>query len=241
MEFYAEDLAYVHDSNFNDVAKQAATMIIATLKTNNICNGLVVDLGSGSGIIAKQLIKAGYKALGIEQSKAFIKIAKAKAPSADFLHGSLFKVPIPLCEAVISTGECLNYLFDETNNEQSIMLLFQNIYKSLKPGGIFIFDLLTLSHKPIEYKKIFEEKNWSMFLSVKKNQLNKTLIREITLFRKKGNFYRKSKELHNVILYDKNFILTQLKACGFVVTKFNHYENIKFKAEHLGFICKKMI
>nr|WP_228060591.1 MULTISPECIES: class I SAM-dependent methyltransferase [unclassified Coleofasciculus] len=57
-------------------------------------------------------IKADYQVLGIDISESMIAIARKRVPDAEFKVESLFKVDIPPCKAVISVGECLNYLFD---------------------------------------------------------------------------------------------------------------------------------
>jgi hypothetical protein len=47
--WYQEDLAYLHDVGHRDCALKSAPCIIAILAQNNIRDGLVVDLGCGSG------------------------------------------------------------------------------------------------------------------------------------------------------------------------------------------------
>ncbi len=47
-----------------DFAKTAASGVLGMLRDKGIAAGLVVDLGCGTGIWARELIRAGYSVLG---------------------------------------------------------------------------------------------------------------------------------------------------------------------------------
>ncbi len=81
---YAEDLAYVHDEGFGHVARNAAAELVKQLHAIRIREGLVVDLGCGTGILAEQLAKAGFDVLGFDISEAALKIARQRAPRRHF-------------------------------------------------------------------------------------------------------------------------------------------------------------
>src|SRR5918998_2968379 len=110
-EFYREGLAHIHDVGFGAYALGSAPGILAILDRNRIREGLVVDLGCGSGLWARELTKAGYRVLGIDLSEQMIAIARKRVPEAEFRVGSLFDADIPTCYAVTAVGEVLNYLF----------------------------------------------------------------------------------------------------------------------------------
>src|SRR5918911_4864349 len=140
-EWYKEDLAYIHDVGHSDFALKSAPDILEILSRSKIQEGLVVDLGCGSGLWAQELTKAHYHVLGIDISESMIDIARRRVPDAEFRIGSLFKADIPSCSAVTSLGECLNYLFDPENDRQTLVQLFRRIYGALTPGGVFVFDI----------------------------------------------------------------------------------------------------
>ena len=93
--WYREDLAYIHDVGHADFALRSAPGILEVLQENGIPDGLVVDLGCGSGLWARELLGAGYRVLGIDISESMIEIAREKAPGAEFRVGSLFEADIP--------------------------------------------------------------------------------------------------------------------------------------------------
>ena len=141
IEAYKADLAYIHDVGFGDFAKNSAPGLLRILRRDDIKTGLVVDLGCGSGLWARELSDAGYDVLGVDISPAMIAIARKRVPRGEFETGSLLKVKLPRCGAVTSLGECLNYLFDASNRMSEIRRLFRRVYSALEPGGLFVFDI----------------------------------------------------------------------------------------------------
>src|SRR5215831_7021051 len=137
-KWYGDDLAYIHDVGFGDYAVKSAPGLLEILKRAGIEGGLVVDLGCGSGLWAEQLVRAHYQVLGIDISEPMIRIARKRAPAAEFRVESLFNARIPACDAVTSIGECLNYMFD-SSGAQAPERLFRRVHQSLRPGGLFVF------------------------------------------------------------------------------------------------------
>ena len=116
---YREDLAYIHDVGFGHFAENAAPAVLKLLRHHRKRGGLVVDLGCGSGTLARELCEAGYRVLGFDLSPAMIEIARGRAPDADFRVGSFLKAKLPRCVAVMAIGEILNYLFDRQNTARA--------------------------------------------------------------------------------------------------------------------------
>src|SRR6266849_5609861 len=97
---YENDLAYIHDVGFSDFAKNSAPGLLEMLRQNGITGGLVVDLGCGSGLWARELSQAGYDVLGIDISPAMIEMARNRVPDGEFRQTSLLKADLPRCVAV---------------------------------------------------------------------------------------------------------------------------------------------
>src|ERR671928_112596 len=69
---FREDLAYIHDIGFGDLAKNAAPVLLDALRGSGIDRGLVVDLCCGSGLLTQDLSAAGYRVVGIDISQALL-------------------------------------------------------------------------------------------------------------------------------------------------------------------------
>ena len=118
--FYGRDLAYVHDAAFGYLARGGARTLLRLLGRARIRDGLVVDLGAGSGITARILTDAGYQVLGIELSPDMVELARQRAPRARFVCSSLLDAELPACVAVTAIGECLNYAADPRTGRERL-------------------------------------------------------------------------------------------------------------------------
>jgi SAM-dependent methyltransferase len=240
-EWYKEDLAYIHDVGHSDYALKSAPGILKILAQNNIRDGLVVDLGCGSGLSALELTKAHYQILGVDISESLIAIARARVPSAEFRVESLFKIDIPSCNAVISIGECLNYLFDGDHNCQILIQLFERIYNALALGGIFVFDIAEPGQviESNKVKSFTEGKDWIVLVEKEEDQEKLVLSRRIVTLRKVGEYYRRDDELHHLQLYKAEDITEKLRQVGFTVGSMSSYGDYKLPQAHIAFVARK--
>lgn len=240
-KFYGEDLAYIHDAGFGDFARSAAGAVLKLLEEEGIGEGLIVELGSGSGIFAGKLTAKGYNVLGVDYSEDMVKIARKRAPGGVFEVGSIFDFSIPPCRAVVSIGECLSYALDEKNSMEALGEVFSRAYDCLGKGGFFVFDILEpgVNGGEKELYGIKEGKDWTIFLKRVEDMTKSTYRREITIFRREGELYRRSREVHTANLYRRGEIEKMLKEKGFKVTLTDHYGERVFEKGHIGFICRK--
>ncbi len=240
-EWYKEDLAYIHDVGHSDYALKSAPGILEILAQNNIRDGLVVDLGCGSGLSALELTKAHFQILGVDISESLIAIARTRVPSAEFRVESLFKIDIPSCNAVISIGECLNYLFDGDNSCQTFIQLFERIYNALAPGGVFVFDIAEPGQviEGNRVKSFTEGKDWIVLVEKEEDQEKLVLSRRIVTLRKVGEYYRRDDELHYLRLYKAADITEKLSQVGFTVESMSSYGNYKLPQAHVAFVARK--
>jgi SAM-dependent methyltransferase len=242
-EWYKEDLAFIHDVGFSDYALKSAPGILEILARNQIREGLVVDLGCGSGLWAQELAKAHYHVLGVDISESMIAIARTRVPDAEFRVESLFKVDIPPCNAVTSIGECLNYLFDPDSDFQTLLQLFHRIYSSLTPGGVFIFDIAEPGQvaQGTTTKGFKEGDDWVVLFEKEENREQGTLTRRIITFRKVGEHYRRDDEVHRQRLYEATDLAEELRRMGFQVEIMRSYGQYSLPPAHAAIIARKLV
>ena len=103
----------------------------------------VLDLACGTGTIACLLAQRGYEVIATDGSVEMLTQAAGKAAALDgrpplFLHQAMPRLRLaePV-DAVVSTLDSLNYL----TRESAIRETFRRVYRWLKPGGQFIFDV----------------------------------------------------------------------------------------------------
>ena len=239
-DWYREDLAYIHDVGHANFALRSAPGILKVLEENGIPEGLVVDLGCGSGLWARELLRAGYRVLGIDISEAMVEIAREKAPRAEFRVGSLFEAEIPPCDAVTAVSEVLNYLFDPENEVRGLDLVFGRVYEALRPGGVFVFDLLGPGQVPGGVSKTFSEgPDWAVLSEKVEDQERGTLTRRIVSFRKVGEHYRRDDEIHRVRLYGPEEVEDELNRAGFEVGTMRAYGRYPLAENHAAFVARR--
>ena len=190
---------------------------------------------------AKTVTEKDFEVLGIDYSEANIEIAKKQAPKANFQVASVFDVELPKAQAFTSIGEVLNYLFDEKSSLEGLEKLFQRIYDQLLPNGIFVFDVLepAVIGEELVTKAVVEGEDWTIFLTKTGNEARTTLTRDIILFRRMGEWYRKSHEVHHVYLLNREEVVNILERIGFKVQILDEYHDFKFRTGLFGIIAEK--
>jgi SAM-dependent methyltransferase len=238
-EWYREDLAYIHDVGHGDFALGAAPGILEILEKNGIREGLVVDLGCGSGLWARELVDAGYRVLGIDISESMIEISRRRVPEAEFRVGSLFDAEIPLCSAVTAISEVLNYLFDEEAG--GLKPLFGRVFEALVPGGVFVFDVLGPGQVPpgTTARGFSVGEDWAVLAEREEDAEQRTMARRIVSFRKVGEHYRRDDEVHRVRLYDPSELSAELRDAGFQVRAMGSYGDYPLGQNHVAFAARK--
>ncbi len=240
--FYREDLAYIHDVGHADFALRSAPGILEILRENWIQDGLVVDLGCGSGLWARELLRAGYRMLGIDISEAMIELAREKAPGAEFRVGSLFEAELPPCDAVTAVSEVLNYLFDPENEERGLEGVFGRVYEALRPGGVFVFDVLGPGQVPLGVASrgwsIGED--WAVLNEKEEDPGRGAMERRIVSFRKFGEHYRREDEVHRVRLYEPEEVAGGLERAGFGVQTMGSYGGHPLGENHAAFVARRL-
>jgi SAM-dependent methyltransferase len=238
---YEQDLAYIHDAGFGDFARNAAPGLLRILRANGVRRGLVVDLGCGSGILAREFIDAGYDVLGVDISPAMIALARRKAPRARFMVASLSSFELPACDAIVSTGECLNYTFDGPRTRQSISALFHRVHAALRPGGMFVFDIAGPARAPeSKTRRVWSAgKDWAILAETRTGRSRRSLAREIICFRRVGRAWRRSTEAHVQRLFWRDEIAGLLAKSGFEIRISDRYGREKLPRGLAVFIARK--
>ena len=239
MQGYQADLTYIHDVGFGDYGRKAAPGLLRILRACGVKEGWVVDLGCGSGHWARELNRAGYKVLGVDQSPAMIRLARRKAPASKFKVASFLAVKLPPCDAITSIGECLNYRFDERNSRAALVRLFARAYRALRPGGVFIFDVAGPARfsPKMPQESWREGRDWAVMVSSSVDR--QFLRRQIIAFRKVGKLYRRSEEAHHLQLYRPSLLVAALAQCGFDARTVREYGGIPLPPGITGILAVK--
>ena len=126
--------------------RKRADWLEKLFKKSRIPVETVLDLACGSGTIACLLAERGYQVIATDGSEEMLTQAATKAAVLEeraplFLLQSMPRLRLsePV-DTVVSTLDSLNYL----TREKDIRETFVRVYRWLKPGGQFIFDVNSL-------------------------------------------------------------------------------------------------
>jgi len=240
MAAYDRDLAYIHDTGFTGFIRKAAPGLLRLLRQNRVTGGLVVDAGCGSGVWARVLTEHGYDVLGIDISADMIRLACKQAPGATFRARSFLSAPLPPCDAVTAIGECVNYAFDRSSGSHALARFFGRVYRALRPGGVFIFDIVEPGVEGEGPRRRWVEgPDWAVLLEPREDRKRKTLTRRIISFRRTGAGYRRSEETHLLHLYPAAELLAELRRAGFRARLLSGYGRFRFAPGHSAFLARK--
>jgi len=237
--FYQEDLAVFHNTHYSQLSEAAAALLLQKLREMDILSGTVIDLGCGSGTLAKVMADAGYDTIGVDCSEPMLEIARVQSPETSFLHASIWDYQPPRCVAITAVGEVINYASDGKNTDTNIERLFQKCFHCLKPGGIFLFDFIApgiLNGKTTD-KRVMRREGWTTIVDYHENKAEHKLSRDITLFREiTPEIYRKSREIHRARLFESTFLQNILHATGFKTEALEAYGTVGFRYGHFGIL-----
>ena len=235
MKGYAEDLAHVHASGFAALAETASPVVVELLRRAGIEGGLVVDLGCGSGITSRALTDAGFEVLGIDSSRPLLARARREAPEARFRHGSFLDERPPECGAVLAVGEVLNY------TERSLGPVFGRVYRALRPGGLFVFDLAgpgrIRGDDPV--RNWAQGPDWAVLSKTEEDARTRLLTRRITTFRRADRGWRRRRETHRQRLHPPSEVAARLRQTGFRVRVRRGYAGERFAPGHYVVVARK--
>ncbi len=102
----------------------------------------VLDLCCGTGSVLAELARAGHTVTGLDQSPEMLGYARQRlADEPQLVRAALPEIPLrpASVDAVCSTGAALNY----TASEEDLSAVFAGVHRVLRPGGTFVFDILS--------------------------------------------------------------------------------------------------
>ncbi|MFT5168483.1 MAG: SAM-dependent methyltransferase [Saprospiraceae bacterium] len=134
-----EDLAPVYEAmyqTFIDYREEFDfySNILKQFKKENL-----LEIGSGTGNLAKYFHENGFEYIGLDFSKAMIALAKKRIHDGEFIYGDMrnFKLEQPV-ESIISTGRTISHLIQN----KDVNAAFVSFYDNLSNGGIVCFDFI---------------------------------------------------------------------------------------------------
>ncbi|HYG61856.1 MAG TPA: class I SAM-dependent methyltransferase [Thermoanaerobaculia bacterium] len=239
---FREDIAYVHDAGAADFARKAAPALLEILRGNGIPRGRVVDLGCGTGVWARELLQAGYRVTGVDTSRDRLLQARQTAPEAQLKRAaSLHDAELPPCNAVTALNEALNYVAPDFTVFPKLEDLFLRVSRALRPGGVFVFDLLVqIAGRPLAFRTWETGDDWAVLVEAGENRQRRVMTRDITTFRLENDLYRRSHEVRHLAVQGRVDVEWRLQKAGFAVKLLDRYGDFLLPTRRVGFQARKV-
>ena len=215
-----ESFARVYDLFMDNIPYEEWSVYLhELLQKGGVEDGLVLELGCGTGTMTELLSGMGYDMIGVDAAPDMLEIAleKKEKSGADILYLQQDMREFELygtVKAVVSVCDSINYILTEEDLEQ----VFACVNNYLDPGGLFLFDLKTIHYfrdvcgdcvlaDSREEGSFIWENSW-----FEEEQINEY---DLTLFiREKTGLYRREQELHDQRGYEIDTVRRILMQAG---------------------------
>lgn len=212
--------ARVYDTFMDNIPyEEWAEYLTGLLQEYKVNDGLVLELGCGTGSMTELLAEKGYDMIGADNSEEMLEIAMEKRTESG--HDILYLLQdmrefelYGTVKAVVSVCDSVNYI-TEPEDLQEVFRLVNNY---LDPKGVFVFDFNTL----YKYKEILGDRTiaenreecsfiWDNYY-YEDEMINEY---ELSLFiREDDDLYRKYEETHFQRAYTLDEMVKLVKSAG---------------------------
>ena len=219
MDAYAS-FARVYDTFMDNIPyEEWAVYLTGLLNEYGVNDGLVLDLGCGTGNMTELLAKEGYDMIGVDNAEEMLEIAMEKREKSG--HDILYLLQdmrefelYGTVRAVVSVCDSVNYI----DEEEDLTEVFRLVNNYLDPGGVFIFDFNTL----YKYREILGDRTiaenredcsfiWDNYY-YEEERINEY---ELSIFiREKENLFRRYEETHFQRGYTLDEMIRMIKDSG---------------------------
>jgi SAM-dependent methyltransferase len=236
MEAYTR-FAEVYDMFMDNIPyEEWCGYLTGLLREYGVKDGLVLDLGCGTGTLTRLLSARGYDMIGVDYSEEMLEIAMEKNAGDDsilYLLQDMREFELyGTVAAVVSICDSMNYITDY----EDLVQVFRLVNNYLDPDGVFIFDLNT----PYKYREILGEQTiaenrdegsfiWENYFD-EETQINEY---DLTLFiREEDGRYQKFEETHYQRAYELEEVRRAIEEAGMeFVTAYDAFTHDAPKAD----------
>ncbi len=144
------DLAEIYDQLYLNIFNydQDAELVDSILKKYQITE--LLEIGCGSGHLAKLLLEKGYKITGVDRYEEMLMIARKRLPEVEFIQQDIRELKLEKrFDAIIAMGRMFTYMTMNQDIEQSI----HSIASWLNTDGILLFDNFSAPHFVKNFKE----------------------------------------------------------------------------------------
>lgn len=219
MEAYS-GFAKVYDLFMDNIPYEEWTDYVKELfAEEDVKDGILLDLGCGTGSVTELLAESGFDMIGIDNSEEMLEIAMEKREESG--HDILYLLQdmrefelYGTVKGVVSICDSMNYILDD----EDLLDVFKLVHNYLDNEGIFIFDMNTIyKYEQILADNTFAEDReessfiWENYYD-EEEEINQY---DLSLFvQEEDGRYRKYEETHLQRAYEQQCVEELIKESG---------------------------
>jgi len=202
LPYYRPDLALIHHRGFGFHADDCAPGILALLEPVRERDGLVLELGCGSGLLTRYLIDAGHRVIATDASPAMLDLARELVGDAEDVRALVLPDdPLPRADAIVGVGHCLNYLPDADAVDRGLVA----VAEALLPGGVLAIDICDLewaAARRHQQSRGWVGDDWAVITEFSVPSPDSYVRKMATFIRNEDGSWRRDDERHDNVMVD---------------------------------------
>ena len=229
-------LAASYDRLTNDVDYEAIVAFYhEVLNKEGLRPKSAVDLACGTGSVALILARMGYRVTAVDMSEEMLTVALQRAMEQErmpmFVCQKLQQLQLPKAvDMAVCALDGLDYILDPNDCKEAI----RRVYKTLNPGGIFIFDVNTPEKLQAMDGQVFLDEDDDVYCVWRGefDEESNICTYGMDLFQRHADVWERSFEEHREYAYSLEQLTGYLKDAGF--THIRVYADGKLEAPREG-------
>ncbi len=169
---YGKDAKFMVEKNWNNNLRYFLEYFYSHIKRDN-SKTILLDVGCGTGLVSKELLKHGFRVSGVDFSSEVVKFAREENPGVDFTQSSIYE--LPFLDGTFDIVVCLGVFQTVEHSDRAIA----EMGRVLKKGGILIVRTLNtlfllsfrgkrdnpvcIFYNPFSFKKMMEKEGFNVF------------------------------------------------------------------------------
>lgn len=225
---YSNGFEFIYDKMYQTFInyKEEFSFYSTVLKSHHKTN--LLEIGCGSGNLAKFFINSSIKYTGLDLSSDMIQLSKTKNPKGNFIQGNLtsFKLKNKV-DSVIITGRTSSYLL--TNKE--VYMALNSIHSNLEYGGILCFDFIDANRflKKIHHQpEVSHQAYIDTILYSRKSIMKPNKELDNFMFNWDAIYYKNGNDKQTKIIEDKSIVRVFTKDEWELFLELSNFKILKF-------------
>jgi 2-polyprenyl-3-methyl-5-hydroxy-6-metoxy-1,4-benzoquinol methylase len=222
------DFAEVYsDSQYTNFSATMSEAVVRLVTRYVFSPRRVLDLACGVGVAAVFFAERGYEVVGVDRSERMLDFARRRAEAAGVavrwdrqdMRSLALGAPVDLVTCMYGS---LNYMA----TDEEFAAVCRGVAKNLSPGGLFVFDVLTIQGLADSSKmKSLVHESAGRHLILHQNKFDfETAVntKTLTAFVKRGREYERITEIHRERAFPLETMERALESAGFsIVDRFS--------------------